>query len=108
MATLTLDALKGKQRFVSWEGSVSDELINVCRHLFLDTIAGLMEREGKPRKKEVVAILRECVERLNELDTEYYFIATIEREDLCQEIDEIICASGFPNDEGIADRWREW
>lgn len=100
--------MKSKKRFVSWEGAVSVELIEVCRQVFLDAIDALMEREGKPRKKLVVSVLRECVERLNELDAEQHFIDTIEREDLCQEIDEIVCASGFPNDEGIADRWREW
>jgi hypothetical protein len=108
LATLTLDAMKSKKRFVSWEGAVSDELIEVCRQVFLDAVDALMEREGKPRKKQVVSVLRECVKRLNQLDAERHFIDTIDRGDLCREIDEIACACGFPHDEGIADRWRDW
>jgi hypothetical protein len=110
LAHLTLDKLKlkSKRRFATWKGGVSQELTNICRHVFDETIDMLMKCDDKPRKRRVVSILQKCVDRLNQLDAEHHFIETVEREELCQEIDEIICACGFPKDEGIADRWREW
>ena len=108
LASVTLSQLRDKERFATWGGSVSDELIDVCRHIFAETIDSLLEFEGKPPKKSMVAAMKECVTRLNELDTEQHFIETIEREDLCQEIDEIVHACRFPKEEGIADRWRDW
>ena len=91
-----------------WDGVVARPFIEVCRRIFDETIDELMEFEGKPPKKRVMSALRECVTRPNRIDADHHFIATMEREDLCQEIHEIVFACGFPNDEGIADRWREW
>ncbi len=109
LANVTLDTLASKRRFATWEGVVSEQLVAVCRQVFNETIDAIREREGKPRKAHVVSMVRDCVERLNQLHAEYnHFVETTEREDLCQEIDEIVCASGFPNDLGIADRWRDW
>jgi hypothetical protein len=108
LASVTLAQLRDKERFATWEGSISDELLIVCRHVFQETIDSLLEFEGKLPKKRMVAALRECVLRLNDLDAEHEFIETVEREDLCQEIDEIAHACGFPKEVGVADRWRDW
>ena len=108
LAAVTLGSLREKHRFESWEGAVSGGLIEACRGVFRDTIDDLMQDHGKVRKTSVTTALRGCVQRLNELDAEHRFIETVEREDLCQEIDEIACACGVPDVQGIADHWREW
>ena len=105
---VTLSELKDRKRFERWERGLPQKLIDVCRHIFDETIDSLMEFEGKVPKKKMVAALRECVTRLNDLDAEHDFIETVEREDLCQEIDEIVHACRFPKEQGIADRWRDW
>lgn len=101
-----MEKLKRKQRFVSWKKWKSSELIVHCRTIFNEAIDKLLE--GENSKKKVRSIIRQCVESLNRLDNENQFIDTIEREDLCLEIDELLFACGYPEEQGIEDRWREW
>ena len=51
-------------------------------------------------------ILRQCVERFNELDDG--FITTIEREELCDILYEIGDHSGLDSEDEWVDEWREW
>jgi hypothetical protein len=106
---LTLDGLKEKRRFSEWEGYAPDEVIAACRIVFRETIDSVVELGANPNEQAVLAVLRRCVERLNELDEQYdQFISTIEREDLCEEFEEVVHASGLRGYENLADRWREW
>ena len=64
LATVTLSQLREKRRFENWEGKLSQELIDVCRHIFNETIDALWSSREKSLKKKMVAALRECVTRL--------------------------------------------
>jgi hypothetical protein len=108
LGTLTLEGLKKKRRFSEWKGYVPVKLGAACRKVFKETIDGIIELGPHPKKRAVLTILRRCIETLNELDEQHKFISTIEREDLCEEFDEIVHACGFRGEEELADRWREW
>jgi hypothetical protein len=51
-------------------------------------------------------ILRGCVERYNDLDDGY--IGTIEREELCDLLDQVGELCGLDSGEGWVDEWRDW
>jgi hypothetical protein len=106
---LTLDELKKKRRFSSWQGDRPDEAVAGCRKAFREAIDALIALGPKPNKREVAAVVRRCVEQLNSLDEQYNgFIETGEREELCREIDELVYVAGLRGSADMADRWREW
>lgn len=106
---LTLEGLKKKRRFSEWKGYPPDKAIAACRRVFHDTIDSIVELGANPKRRAILTVLRRCVERLNELNEQYdHFILTFEREDLCEEFDEIVHASGLRGYKDLADRWREW
>ena len=56
-----------------------------------------------------MAVLQECIERFNSIDAEMdHFIETIERDDICEEVEAIVHACGLVAHEDLADKWREW
>ena len=106
---LTLDQLNKKRRFSSWKGDRPDKAIAACRKAFHEATDALIALGSKPKKREVAAVIRRCVEQLNSLDERYDgFIETGEREELCREIDELVYVAGLRDSAGMADRWREW
>jgi hypothetical protein len=109
LAGVTLEALRDKQRFASWEGFVSKGALQATRKVFHDTVDALIALGPEAAEPAVLDVLRGCIESLNALDSQYGgFIETIERENLCAEFDEIVSASGLGHYDALADRWREW
>lgn len=107
LAAATLPKLLKKRRFSSWSGHVSVKPLRATRQLFRDTIQALIDLGSEPRTRDSLRILRSCIQSLNALDEQHEFIDTIEREDLCEEFEEIAHAAGFGQD-SVADRWRDW
>ncbi|HVW39037.1 MAG TPA: hypothetical protein VHB99_17100 [Pirellulales bacterium] len=106
---LTLDALKKKRRFSSWQGDRPDKAVAGCRKAFREATDALIALGPKPKKRKIATVVRRCVEQLNSLDEQYDgFIETGEREELCREIDELVYVAGLRGSAGMADRWREW
>jgi hypothetical protein len=105
---LTLASLRKKRRFTDWKDFVPARAATACRALFRETVDAIINLGAKPKKRDIRAILKQCVQRLNKLDAEYdHFIETTAVEDLCGEIDEIAHVSGL-GEEYVADRWRDW
>ena len=108
LAGLTLEGLRNKRRFVGWQGFVRKKALDACRKDFRETIDALIALGPEPKVIPRIRILKRCITELNRLDEEYGFIATIEREDLCEEFEEIVYACGFHELQDLADRWRDW
>lgn len=106
--SLTLEGLRKKRRFSDWKGFVDDEQLAACRKIFRRTIDGLIALGPKPRKAAVLRILRQCILDLNDLDAAGHFIDTIEREELCEQFEEIAHVCGIRGYDDLAGRWRDW
>mgnify|MGYP000462481720 CR=1 FL=1 len=62
-----------------------------------------------PTEKAILKKVKEVVIEFNRLNDEFdYFIETLEREELCEYIDEKAQKAGLEPDEDITEEWREW
>ncbi len=50
----------------------------------------------------------QSVKDFNRLDAVHHFISTMEREDLCEAYEQIVCAAKFPHVIDQIDQWRDW
>jgi hypothetical protein len=106
-AELTWEKLRAKTRFASWEEHVDAPIVSASRKLFADAVDGLAAIRAKGGNRKARLVLRALVEGFNRLDREHdHFVETIEREDICEEIEEVAFLAGLPGD--IADEWRDW
>ncbi|MBL8820203.1 MAG: hypothetical protein JNL58_29540 [Planctomyces sp.] len=107
MRTLTLDLLVERTWFASWDDVDSNLPLHKCRSL----IANLVN-ELRAAPKLTLGIvkkhLKQSVMDLNRLNEEHHFISTIEREDLCEAYEQIVCAAKFPQVIDQIERWRDW
>jgi len=105
----TLEGLRTKPWFSHWQPYVSEALVSACRGIFVDTIDALIALDQVATTRTRLRILQTCIQRFNDLDDQNgHFIATIEREDICEGFDEIVYACGLRNYKNLADRWRDW
>jgi hypothetical protein len=107
MRTQTLDSLVDRTWLASWEDADSDLPLHKCRSLLAKLVN---ELRAAPKLTMAVAKrhLKQSVKDFNRLDAEQHFIFTIEREDLCQAYEQILCAAKFPLLVNQIDNWREW
>ncbi len=73
--------------------------------IFVDNLILLGE---KPDEKDIFECIKAVVLRFNELDEEYFFIETIEREELCDFISKAALLAGLTIDGDVTEEWREW
>jgi hypothetical protein len=107
MRTLTLDSLVDRTWFASWEDSDSKLPLHQCRSLIRKLVNELREAP-KLTLGVVKKHLKQSVKDFNRLDAERRFISTIEREDLCDAYEQIVCAARFPQAANQIDQWRDW
>lgn len=106
---LTLKGLRKRRWFAGWRSYVKAALVKECRAIFVETIDALIALGPKPGVRPRIRILRSCIYRLNTLDEQNdHFIATVEREDLCEGFQEIVYACGLHDCPDLAERWRDW
>jgi len=106
---VSLEELGRKERFRHWEGYVPDAALEATREVFRDTVVSIIGLGASPPEELVLEKLEACIEALNALDVELEgFILTMEREDICEEFEEIVHASGLGHYQDLADRWRDW
>jgi len=109
LAALTLKGLRRKRWFAHWRPYVSAALVKESRAILVETIDALIALGSEPTVRARIRILRACIYRFNVLDDQNnHFIATIEREDICEAFDEIVYACGLHECKDLADRWRDW
>lgn len=115
---MRLEELKKKKPTQEWKERISEEddifsdenIIPSEEALdaYIDCLAGL---GAAPAQEEIMACVAEVVLNFNELNDEhYYFIETMEREELWAYIDRAARAAGLKAPEGadITEEWREW
>ncbi|WP_316832917.1 hypothetical protein [Pedobacter aquatilis] len=119
--TKKLENTKTYYPFAKWREAYNDGLkqytqenCDKAQHIFDELISELSAKGQEATKAEKEKLFGKAVLSLNKLSEEIDdLIETMEREDLCELIDQITIAAGLnPKDyadgEGIADEWREW
>jgi len=112
MANPSLSALRKEKPFASWEGFVDPPIIEKSRKVYEDTIDSLLGLADDAPAEARLAILERYVERFNELDEAHdHFIATIEREDICEcfgQIADIVGLDGIRECDDLPNVERDW
>lgn len=108
LAAVTLADLSAHEFFPRWEEYPPEEPARASRALMSTTVRRLIELGETASEEERRAVLRGCIESFNELDARLGFIATIEREDICEEFEALVHACGLGRYADLADEWREW
>ncbi|MBS0260773.1 MAG: hypothetical protein JSS02_02355 [Planctomycetes bacterium] len=107
MKSLTLETLAEREWFADWDSENRAVPVAECRQLFRTLVA---ELRAVPRltsalvKKQV----QQSVATLNSWQSPQSWIATIEREDLIEAYEQILCAAKYPLLIHQVERWREW
>ncbi|MCE9533400.1 MAG: hypothetical protein K8T89_20090 [Planctomycetes bacterium] len=105
---ITLEKLKKVKFFNEWQGHVPAAALRESRSLIREAVEALIGLGRKPTKKLALPIVRLCIEGFNGLDEKYEFISTIEREDILDQIDEVLRVAGAKNYDDWADGFRDW
>jgi hypothetical protein len=108
LARVTLSDLANHKFFPRWKGHPAAKAVRESRDLMASTVRRLIELGESASEDERKAVLQACIESFNELDAKLKFIATIEREDICEEFEAIVHACGLGRYENLADEWRDW
>jgi hypothetical protein len=77
-----------------------------CWQNLVQTVDALIALGPRGTAEGATEILRQCVERYNELDEG--FICTLEREELCDILYEIGECCGPDSEDDWVDEWRDW
>ncbi len=106
-AELTWEKLRAKTRFGEWADHLDEAIVASARKLFVDAVDNLANVPPQGGKRKARAAVRDLVEGFNRLDVEHgRFIETVEREEICAELDELLFLARLPED--LADVWRDW
>lgn len=110
LKTLTLDSLVDKNWFESWEEEdvpIADASIKESRSILRKLVNDFADT---PKLTSAVAkrLLKQSVEEFNQLNSTFQFIFTLEREDICDAYEQIMCAAKFPTLVDQIENWREW
>jgi hypothetical protein len=109
LLALSWESLRQEKMFAGWQGYVEPEKLRGSRKIMRQVIDALEALGPEPPEWAVLDVLRRCVERFNELDEETDgFIYTIEREDICERLYDLIQLTGLEGLDEVADRWRDW
>lgn len=97
-----LAKVRGKRHFKSWDTFVETKRI-ARSEKSIDTLTDdLISLGDEPDEKKARRAVARCVKRFNKMDDEGW-INTIEREDICDTLDDLIKKCGFAPD----DDWYE-
>ena len=87
---MTLEQLQAKTPFLTWEGHVNPKALGESRLIYKSTLSKLIQAGlGKP-KDTYIPLLNSYIEEFNRIDEKYEFIETIEREDICEQLEQIL------------------
>lgn len=107
LRTLTLDSLVDRAWFSAWETVDSNLPIREVR-LLIANLVDQLRTAPKLTIRIAKRLLKQSVQAFNRLDAAQQFISTIEREDLCEAYEQIMCAAKFPQVVDQIDQWRDW
>jgi hypothetical protein len=109
LATVSLSDLLGKDLFPTWLDYPPQEAKESCQKTIQQLIHRLNEAEKPLTRNLVGAELKKCVQELNRLDSENNnFIESVERDDICEVLEDVVNAAIFPDLIEKIGEWRDW
>ena len=107
----TLQEMQKETPFEGWRGFKDGEALDDSQALYSDTIEALIGLGPTPDSAACLEILGGYVDAFNALDDKYGgFIATIEREDICETVANMALACGLPDTDcdDVPGEGRDW
>ena len=110
LANVVLSDFEGYQFFSTWNTYPPEDMKRASQKIMADTVKVLGILGPNSPESDRMAVSRQSVESFNTLDTETYWIETVEREDICAEFELIAhaCGLGQIGDDELTGRWRNW
>jgi hypothetical protein len=101
--SMTLEQLQKRQPFSSWIGMTDTKAVQASTLIYQATVSSLIRIGlGKP-SASYMPTLNGYIEEFNRLDAQYHFIETVEREDICERLAEIVVILKLPGTKGCDD-----
>jgi len=100
-----MQQLRERRFFENWDGHVAPERVQTSEAILRRLIDDLLALGSAPTEPAVREAVTACVRRFNEIDDGW--ICTIEREDIYEQVGQIIDICGFEFDEDWVDE-RDW
>jgi hypothetical protein len=109
LLALSWESLRNEKLFAGWQGYVQLGQLRGSRKIMRQAIDALEALGPEPPEWAVLDVLRRTVEHFNALDEETdHFIDTIEREDICERLYDLVHLTGLEGLDEVADCWRDW
>jgi hypothetical protein len=107
MQSLTLDSLAERKWLEDSDDTESSTQVEKVRDVIVRLIADLRSLP-KRTQANVQRRFRQAIKELNRIDANGDGIMTIEREDICETLEQIACAAKYPALASYIDKLREW
>jgi hypothetical protein len=104
----TLEAFRRQTPFPGWSGYIEPHLLRASRRIIRDAVAALIELGPDAPAPAKLDVFRLGVERFNDLDGEEQFIDTIEREDICELLDNLAALVDLDDYDDNLTSYRDW
>jgi hypothetical protein len=87
---MTLEGLQATKPFSSWEGHVNPRALDESRRIYKSTVSKLVQIGLGKSRGAYLPVLNRYIEEFNRIEDKYEFIETIEREDICENLSQIL------------------
>jgi len=109
LSKISFSDLLAKDLFSTWDEYPPEKAKEGCQEIIRTFIRTLAAAKEPIEKRFVSSELKKCVECLNQFDAQNNnFIETIEREDICEALEDVVNAAKFPKLIEKVENWRDW
>ena len=109
LAAISFSKLLAKDLFPTWKDYPPKAAKEGCQKIIQFFIRILDIAEKPLDQNFVTKELKKCIEELNQFDSQNKnFIETVEREDLCEVLEDIVNAAKFPDLIEKVENWKNW
>jgi hypothetical protein len=109
LAEISFSELLEKDLFPTWDDYPPEAIKKGCEQIIQLFIRTLDTAKRPLTRNFVTKELKKCIEELNQFDSKNNnFIETVERDDLCEVLEEIVNAAKFPDLIEKVEDWKDW
>jgi len=109
LTAISFSELLAKDLFPTWDDYPPEAAKEGCQQIVQSFIRTLDASEKPLARNFVSKELKKCIEELNQFDSKNKnFIETVERDDLCEVLEDIANAAKFPDLMEKVKDWKDW